>query len=87
MAEDEIVGAVSEQVGQFGNVWQLLASSESLQIAFAVLIVGLIVIAIAYRKFSKWSKSQKFSYSRPHVSRFVRVVILTIFCNSSYFIY
>ena len=79
MAEDEIVGAVSEQVGQFGDVWQLLASSESLQIAFTVVVLGLIVIAVAYRKFSKWSKSQKFSYSRPHVSRFVRVIILPFF--------
>lgn len=79
MAEDEIIGAVSGQVGQFETVTQLLASSPSLQIAFTVLIVGIIGIIIAYRGLSHWTKSQKFSYTRPHVSRFVRVAILPLF--------
>ena len=79
MAEDEIIGAVSGQVGQFETVSQLLASSPSLQIAFAVLIVGIIGIVIAYRGLSNWTKSKKFSYTRPHVSRFVRVAILPLF--------
>ena len=79
MAEDEIIGAVSGQVGQFETVTQLLASSPSLQIAFTVLVVGIIGIVIAYRGLSHWTKSQKFSYTRPHVSRFVRVAILPLF--------
>lgn len=79
MAEDEIIDAVSGQVGQFETVTQLLASSPSLQIAFTILIVGIIGIVIAYRGLSNWTKSQKFSYTRPHVSRFVRVAILPFF--------
>lgn len=73
------IGAVSGEVGQFANVSQLLASSVSLQIAFAVLIIGIIVIATVYRKFSKWTSSQKFHYTRPHLARFIRVAILPIF--------
>ncbi len=79
MAEDEIIGAVSGQVGEFGNVFQLIASSESMQIAFGIMIVGLIGIAIGYRVFSKWVKSQKLHYTRSHFSRFVRVIILPFF--------
>ena len=79
MAEDEIINAVSGQVNQFESISQLLLSSESLQIAFTVLIVGIIGIVLVYRTFSKWVKSQKFSYTRPHLSRFVRVVVLPFF--------
>ncbi len=79
VAEDEIIGAVSGQVGQFETVSQLLASSQSLQIAFAVLIAGIIAIAIAYRGLSGWVNNKKFSYTRPHVSRFVKVAILPFF--------
>jgi len=39
-------------IGEFETVSQLVASSESLQIAFAILIVGLILIGVIYRKFS-----------------------------------
>ena len=52
--------------GQFETVSQLLMSSVSLQIALAVLVVGLIIIAVGYRKFSQWIETQKFSYTRPH---------------------
>lgn len=78
MAEDTL-GAVSGQTGQFTDVPQLLASSPSLQIAFAVVIIGIIIIATVYRKFSKWTISQKFNYTRPHLARFIRVAILPIF--------
>jgi potassium-dependent mechanosensitive channel len=78
MAE-ETIQAVTEEAGQIVNVYQLIASSESLQIAFAILIIGIITIAIIYRKFSKWTRSQKFHYTRPHLSRFIRVAILPIF--------
>ena len=39
-------------VGQFETVSQLVASSLSLQLAFAGLLVGIIIIALVYRKFS-----------------------------------
>jgi small-conductance mechanosensitive channel len=76
MAEDEITEI---SVGEFDTIPQLLASSESLQMAFVFLIVGLVVIGIIYHKFSHWIRSQKFNYSRPHISRFVRKAVLPFF--------
>jgi len=76
MAEEEIT-AIS--VGEFETIPQLLASSESLQLAFVLLIIGLVVIGIIYRKFSHWVSSQKFNYTRPHASRFVRKAVLPFF--------
>lgn len=76
MAEEEL-GSIP--IGQFETVSQLIASSESLQIAFAILIVGLIIIGVIYHKFSHWILSQKFNYSRPHVSRFTRKAVLPFF--------
>ena len=49
MAEEEL-SQIS--VGEFETVSQLLASSESLQIAFLIMIIGIIGIVINYRKFS-----------------------------------
>ena len=65
--------------GQFETVSQLLMSSVSLQIALAVLVVGLIIISVGYRKFSQWIETQKFSYTRPHISRFARTAMLAFF--------
>ena len=45
--------------GQFETVSQLLASSVSLQMALAVLVIGLIIIVTVYRKFSSWIQTQK----------------------------
>ena len=66
MAEEELNNI---PVGQFETVSQLIASSESLQIAFAILIVGLIIIGVIYHKFSHWVSTQKFNYSRPQIGR------------------
>ena len=63
-------------VGQFDTVSQLIASSLSLQLAVAGLIIGIIIIGIVYTKFSKWVKSQKMNHAKPHVSRFARKIIL-----------
>jgi len=63
-------------VGQFDTVSQLIASSLSLQLAVIGLIIGIFVISIVYRKFSRWVKSQKFNSTKPHVARFVRKIIL-----------
>ena len=71
--EDEITEI---SVGQFETVSQLVTSSLSLQLAFAGLLVGIIVIALVYRKFSWWVKSQKFNHTKPHVARFARKIIL-----------
>ena len=65
--------------GQFETVSQLLASSVSLQMALAVLVIGLIIIVTVYRKFSSWIQTQKFSYTRPHISRFARTAMLAFF--------
>ena len=76
MGEGEVS---SISVGEFGTVTELLASNESLQIGFAIMIIGMIVIAVIYHKFSLWVRKKKFSYARPHVSRFVRKAILPFF--------
>jgi len=76
MAEE---GTVGISVGEFETIPQLLASSESLQLAFVFLILGLLVIGIIYLKFSHWVLSQKFNYTRPHISRFVRKAVLPFF--------
>jgi len=76
MAEHEVTEI---SVGEFETIPQLLASSESLQIAFVLLIIGLVVIGIVYRKFSHWIFSQKFNYTRPHASRFIRKAVLPFF--------
>ncbi len=65
--------------GEFETVSQLLASSESLQIAFFIMIVGMIGIAVGYKKFSSWVGSKKFYYQRPHASRFLRRAVLPVF--------
>ncbi len=76
MTEHEGTGI---SVGEFETIPQLLASSESLQLAFVLLIIGLVVIGIVYHKFSHWVSSQKFNYTRPHSSRFVRKAVLPFF--------
>ncbi len=76
MAEEELPNIA---IGQFETVSQLIASSVSLQIAFAVMIIGLIIIFTVYYKFSHWIRSQKISYNRPHVAKFARVALLPFF--------
>jgi len=79
MAEGEIIDAVTGQASEFQSVSELIISSEPLQIAFTVLIIGVIGITCVYRFFSNWVKTQKFNYVRPHLSRFLRVGILPFF--------
>jgi len=76
MAEEDL-SQIS--AGQFETVSQLISSSESLQIAFSIMIIGIIGIVIGYRKFSYWVGSQKFYYQRPHASRFLRRAVLPVF--------
>ena len=65
--------------GEFETVAQLLASSSDLQALMVVLGTGLVILGIAYRGFGKWMSSKKFSYTRPHVSRFARTAMLAFF--------
>ncbi|WP_428326065.1 mechanosensitive ion channel family protein [Nitrosopumilus sp.] len=76
MAEEEL-SQIS--VGEFETVSQLVASSESLQLAFIIMIVGIVGIVVGYRKFSFWVGSQKFYYQKPHFSRFLRRAVLPFF--------
>jgi len=76
MAEEN---ASSISAGEFETIPQLLASSESLQLTFVFLIIGLVIIGIIYHRFSLWILSQKFSYKRPHISRFIRKAVLPFF--------
>ncbi|MGB0855486.1 MAG: mechanosensitive ion channel family protein [Nitrosopumilus sp.] len=76
MAEDEL-SQIS--IGEFEAVSQLLASSESLQLSFFIMIIGIIGIIFGYTKFSSWVSSQKFYYKRPHFSRFIRRAVLPFF--------
>lgn len=76
MAEEEL-SQIS--AGEFEAVSHLLASSESLQLSFAIMIIGIIGITFGYRKFSYWVGSQKFYYKRPHFARFLRRAVLPFF--------
>jgi small-conductance mechanosensitive channel len=70
---------MAEVIGEFNSVSDLLLSDGSLQFAFLVLLVGIITIILAYRKFSNWILTRKFSYTRSHLSNFVRSALLPIF--------
>ena len=54
MVDNELVETVSSQVGEFQTVGNLLTTSTELQVAFAVLVIGIISIIIGYRAFSRW---------------------------------
>lgn len=76
MAEEELAQIA---IGEFENVWNLLLSSQSLQVAFTVMVAGMIGIVAAYRKFSAWVTSRRFYYHKPHASRFLRRAALPFF--------
>lgn len=79
MSEHDAASAVAGGAGHFDTLSQLLTSSESLQAAMVLLVVGVVAISLAYRKFSGWIRGKKFYYHRPHVSKFVRVAVLPVF--------
>lgn len=62
----------AEATGHVSTLFHLLASSTSLQTAFAVLVIGLIAIATIYRRFWAWSRRRKISYTRPLFADFIR---------------
>jgi len=65
--------------GEFETVSELLASDPALQLLMVILGVGLAILATGYRSFGKWMYGKKFSYTRPHVARFVRTAMLAFF--------
>jgi len=65
--------------GEFETVSELLASDPDLQLFMVILGVGLAILATGYRSFGKWMYGKKFSYTRPHVARFVRSAMLAFF--------
>jgi len=65
--------------GEFETVSELLASDPDLQLLMVFLGVGLAILATGYRSFGKWMYGKKFSYTRPHVARFVRSAMLAFF--------
>lgn len=79
MSGHDVASAVAGNAGHFDTLSQLLASSQSLQAAMVVLVVGIIGIAMGYRKLSGWIRGKKFYYHRPHLSKFVQVAVLPVF--------
>ena len=65
--------------GEFETVSELLASDPDLQLLMVLLGVGLAILATGYRSFGKWMYGKKFSYTRPHVARFVQSAMLAFF--------
>jgi len=65
--------------GEFETVSELLASDPDLQLLMVILGVGLAILATGYRSFGKWMYGKKFSYTRPHVARFVQSAMLAFF--------
>ncbi|HXW03338.1 MAG TPA: mechanosensitive ion channel domain-containing protein [Nitrosarchaeum sp.] len=78
MAGEEVTLAEGHAVGQIGTLVELLSSSVSLQIAFVILVVGLIVIGTIYNKFRQWTRTKKFSYSNPMLADIVRRAVLPV---------
>ncbi|MEO9277587.1 MAG: mechanosensitive ion channel domain-containing protein [Nitrososphaera sp.] len=66
-------------VGQIQNLSSLILSNNDLQIQLIILVVGLVTIFSIYFKFANWIRRLKFSYTRPHLSRFIRKAILPFF--------
>ena len=77
MTEHESLNNI--ELGEFEKVTELLSSSYEMQIAFISIIIGLSVLFVVYNKFSKWIGSKKISYTRPHLSRFIKTVLLPVF--------
>ncbi|MGI0102861.1 MAG: mechanosensitive ion channel family protein [Nitrosotalea sp.] len=64
---------------QIQTLPSLILSNNVLQIQLIVLVVGLVTIFSVYFKFANWVRKQKFSYTRPHISRLVRKAALPFF--------
>lgn len=65
--------------GQIQNLPSLILSNSDLQIQLFILIVGLVTIFSIYYKFANWIRRLNFSYTRPHLSRFIQKAVLPFF--------
>src|SRR5574338_1442665 len=65
--------------GQIQNLSSLILSNNDLQVQLIILIVGLITIFSIYFRFANWIRRLRFSYTRPHLSRFIRKAALPFF--------
>ena len=75
-----MVEEISEfSAGEFQTVSDPLASDADMQVLMVILVLGLVTIASGYRVFGNWMNRKKFSYTRPHVSRFARSAMLAFF--------
>ena len=75
MAE-EIENIAGSQLKPLGD---LLVQDITLQISLAILVVGIIGIVLINTKLSFWINKRKFSYSRPHVTEFVKKIMFGLF--------
>ncbi|PJC50741.1 MAG: mechanosensitive ion channel protein MscS [Nitrosopumilales archaeon CG_4_9_14_0_2_um_filter_34_16] len=66
-------------IGEFQSVTELFDSSFTFQMAFVILIVGNVVIILVHKYFSKWIDSKKIRYTRPHIARFFKMILLPLF--------
>lgn len=78
MAENNTASNTELPFGEFEKISELLNSSFEMQIAFISLIIGLVVLCVIYKKFSNWIGSKSFSYTRPHLSRFIQTVLFPV---------
>lgn len=65
--------------GELEAVSHLLGTSLDLQVSFVAMIIGIIGIAMGYKKFSAWILSREVYYYRPHLARFLRRLALPVF--------
>ena len=58
---------------------ELLANDTTLQLALAILVVGIITIVLLSRKLSLWIDTKKFRYHRPYMTKLAKNIMLPLF--------
>ena len=58
---------------------ELLANDSTLQLALAILVVGIITIVLLSRKLSLWIDTKKFRYHRPYMTKLAKNIMLPLF--------
>ncbi len=64
---------------QIQNLPSMILANSNLQAQIVILVVGLVIIFSIYFKFANWIRRLKFSYTRPHLSRFIQKAVLPFF--------
>jgi len=60
---------------------ELLMQDATLQLALAILIIGIITIVLLSRKISSWIDTKKIRYFRPYVTKFAKNIMLPLFAT------